>query len=76
MSYDPYAHCNHDVHWFANDVVLVRVDTNALGDVMVAPYDRGQGVIVVERGTGRVHEIIGNSPEQLATLRQSVEGMW
>jgi hypothetical protein len=70
----PY--CNHDVHRFANGVVLVRVDPSAIGNVMIAPYDRGQGAIVVERGTGRVREVMAGTPVQLDSLRRSVEGMW
>lgn len=65
---------NHDVHQFVNDVVLVRIEPGA--SVMIAPYDRGQGVIVVERGTGRVREIMGSTPTQLDALRQTVGGMW
>ena len=70
------AHCNHDVHRFASGVVLVRIDPVARGHVMAGQYDCGQGVIVVERGTGRIAEIMAGTTEQLDALRRDTEGMW
>ena len=70
--------CNHDVHHFANGVTLVRVGPEYAQDISPlqwAPYDRGPGVIVVERGTGRLLGAGAAMGEPFNMLRRSVEGL-
>lgn len=68
--------CNHDVHRFANGVVLARIDPVAYGRVAVSQYDRGRGVIVVERGTGQIREIMATAATGVGVLKRTIEGMW
>jgi hypothetical protein len=67
---------DHDVHHFANGVTLVRANPGEAFDLRWWHYDRGHGIILVERGTGKVCGFGGGlGSRQYEKLRRSLHGM-